>query len=319
MRKIAASRDAGGRVHKPVMVREVVKLLVVAGNGTYVDGTLGMGGHARSILEQLGPGGRLVGIDRDEEALRAAERNLERWQDKCSFVRGNFAEILEICGKLNIRDVDGVLFDLGVSSAQLEDAERGFSFMRNGPLDMRMDRSQRLTAAELVLSSSEEELRELIRTFGEERFSGRIARAIVRQREKGRGQTTGWLADLICQVAGRRGGIHPATRTFQALRIAVNSELESLEEGLEGGLRLLKPGGRMVVISYHSLEDRIVKQVFGRHVGVNESLQAGGSRWSGALPRAAWVVRKPIMASEDELTGNPRARSAKLRVVERKQ
>ncbi len=305
-------------LHKPVLVREAVKLLVVDPNGTYFDGTLGAGGHSSEILKQLGADGRLVGIDRDAEILSAAGRRLSAWKTQCEFVQGNFAMLGEIAAVLEICAADGVLLDLGMSSFQLDDAGRGFSFMQEGPLDMRMDRRQKLTAEALVRETGERELADLIRTLGEERFARRIAMEMIRDRVGRERLTTGWLADLVCRVkGGRRGGIHPATQVFQALRIAVNAEMENLENGLDQGIRLLKPGGRMVVISYHSLEDRRVKMTFTEHVGRLESQHGGGRRRIGALPAVAWLVKKPLMASDDEILENYRARSAKLRAIER--
>lgn len=305
-------------MHKPVMVDEVVDLLVVRENGVYIDGTLGTGGHAQTILERLGPEGRLMGIDRDAEALSVARRRLAPWQARCSCERGNFADLIDLADRRGICAVDGVLLDLGMSSVQLDEADRGFSFMQDGPLDMRMDRAQELTAADLIRSLTVEELGDLIRTFGEEPLARRIARAVAGDRGNRSVLTTRWLADLVVRVRGGwRGGNHPATRTFQALRMSVNREMECLGRGLEQGIALLKRGGRMAVISYHSLEDRCVKQAFGRHVGRLESQAAGGRLWTGARPVVAWVNRKPVTASRREIMDNPRARSAKLRVIER--
>ncbi len=307
-------------LHKPVMVHEAVELLVIDGSGTYFDGTLGAGGHSLEILKRLSLGGRLVGIDRDKEILSAAGERLAQWQwqGQCSLVHGNFGALGDVAAGLGIQAADGILLDLGMSSVQLDEAGRGFSFMHDGPLDMRMDRGQDFTAEDLVRSADEEELGDLIWTLGEERFARRIAREIVRDCPHRESLTTGWLADLVCRVkGGRRGSIHPATRVFQALRMAVNGELDNLERGLEQGLELLNPGGRMVVISYHSLEDRRVKRIFGEHAGVFESLQAGGRRRVGSHPAVTWLVKKPLMASSDEISENYRARSAKLRAIER--
>ncbi len=307
-------------MHKPVMEDEVVGLLAVREGGTYIDGTLGTGGHARAILERLGPAGRVLGIDRDAEVLPLARQRLAPWRSQCSCACGNFADLVEVAGRLGIDAVDGVLLDLGISSVQLDEAERGFSFTQDGPLDMRMDRTQEVTAGELVRSLTVEELADLFRTLGEEPFARRIARAVVSDRGCQAVLTTRWLADLVLRVkGGRRGRHHAATRTFQALRMAVNREIECLEKGLEEGIRLLKRGGRMAVFSYHSLEDRSVKQVFGRHVGRLESQQAGGRSWTGTRPVVAWVKKRPLTASKQEVADNPRARSAKLRVIERKE
>ena len=220
--------------------------------------------------------------------------------------------------KLVVSDVDGVLLDLGFSSDQMDDAARGFSFQAEGPLDMRLDRSEPRTAADLVNGMEESELADVIFELGEERDARRIARAIVAERVRSPIRTTRRLADVVAAAKrGPRGKIHPATQTFQALRIAVNRELESLDRGLEGALALVKPGGRVGVISFHSLEDRRVKRFFAEHAGRWESLEQGGERWVGAEPQVKLVTRKPVTASEDEIRANPRARSAKLRVAER--
>lgn len=308
-------------LHEPVMAGEAIDLLVVRENGIYVDGTLGTGGHAQAILERLGERGLVVGIDRDGESLTLANERLARWRNRCWLASGNFAAMAQIIrAEMKIRAVDGVLLDLGVSSAQFEDGRRGFSFMKEAPLDMRMDSNQDLTAADLVRSLNPGELADLIRRFGEERFARRIAREIVKERANRDNPTTLWLADLVSRVkGGRRGGIHPATRTFQALRMEVNREIEHLRVGLEQGIALLKRGGRMVVISYHSIEDRCVKEVFRKHVGSYESMQAGGRRWTGIPPAVEWVRKKPLTPSKQEVAANPRARSAKLRAIERTQ
>ncbi len=303
-------------VHKSVLVAEVLELLEVVPGGVYIDGTLGSGGHSEYLLRKMGTKGRLLGIDQDVEALERAKGRLKEWQGQCTFAHGNFADIAEIAKENGFDEVDGILMDIGVSSDQLEEAERGFSFMKEGPLDMRMDKSCGETAADLVNSLPEFELRQILRTFGEEPKARRIAQAIVEKREENLIVTTSELAELVEKaVGGRRGRIHPATRTFQALRIAVNKELDSLKEGLVGGLSLLRDGGRMAVISFHSLEDRIVKRFFASHVGKNVSLISGGSEWIGELPLMELINRKLVMASDEESELNPRARSAKLRVA----
>ncbi len=303
-------------IHKSVLVNEVLDLLDVVPGGVYIDGTLGSGGHSEVLLKALGSKGRLLGIDQDEQALERAERRLMKWQDQCTFAHGNFSDIAEIAQKNGFNEVDGILMDIGVSSDQLEEAERGFSFMKEGPLDMRMDKSCGETAADLVNNLPEYELRKILRTFGEEPRARRIAQVIVAKRDENPLVTTLALAELVEKaVGGRRGRIHPATRTFQALRIAVNQELDVLSRGLVGGLSLLKDGGRMAVISFHSLEDRIVKRFFASHVGKHVSLMAGGSEWVGEMPLMELINRKPVMASDIENETNPRARSAKLRVA----
>jgi len=226
--------------------------------------------------------------------------------------------MIAIAASRNIEGVDGVVLDLGMSSDQVDTPERGFSFLHEGPLDMRMDRSRGPTACDLINSLDEPALADILWRLGEEQASRRIARAIVSERQGRPITTTAQLAEIVSRAKGGRfGKIHPATKTFQALRMAVNHELESLQRGLDGALTLVKVGGRIGVISFHSIEDRIVKQTFARHVGRWESLQAGGREWVGEKPAAKWITRKPVTASEMELQENPRARSAKLRVVER--
>jgi len=305
-------------MHTPVMVQEILDLLAINPAGRYVDGTVGGGGHARAILERLGPRGFLLALDRDASAIATAQEALAAWPKQCRFEPGNFADLKLLAERHGLQAVDGVLLDLGMSSLQVDQAERGFSFMQDGPLDMRMDLHQPTTAAHLVNSMGEEALAELIRSLSDEPASRRIARAIVRERRQGPIQTTGRLADLIVRVLGtRHGRIHPATRTFQALRMAVNRELESLAEGLAAAIGLLRPGGRLAVLSYHSLEDGCVKQVGKEHVGRWVSLPAGGECWEGTRPLVRWITRKPLTASPEEVLQNPRSRSAKLRVIER--
>jgi len=285
---------------------------------TYIDGTVGNGGHAESILTRLGAKGRLLGIDRDAKAVERAKANLAAWGSACCVVHGNYARMKRIAADAGFDRVDGILLDLGVSSDQLETPDRGFSFQNDGPLDMRMDQSQQMTAADLLERSGENELRLLLRELGEERHAVRLARAIVRERSRERITSTSQLARIVSAAAGgRRGRIHPATRTFQAVRMAVNAELDCLEQGLCEGLDLLRVGGRMAVIAFHSLEDRMVKTFFRRHAGKWESLQAGGRAWRGEEPRVSVLTRKPIVPSAEEIERNPRARSAKLRAVER--
>ena len=291
-----------GFVHIPVLLSETLSALAVKPGGRYVDGTFGRGGHSRAIAAA---GGEVLGIDRDDEALAAA--------GELKVVKGRHGDLKEIANENGWNEVDGVLLDLGVSSPQLDDAGRGFSFLREGPLDMRMDRAGGLSAAELVNGESAERLAEIFRDYGEEPHARRIARAIASRREF---TTTTELADFIEELIGRRGGKHPATRVFQALRMAVNDEIGELERALSGALRLLGPGGRLAVITFESLTDRIVKRFMADHVGREVSLQQGGSRWEGARPRARAVTRRAVTASEKELSENPRSRSAKLRAVE---
>ena len=305
-------------IHKSVLADEVLDLLRPKPGGTFMDGTIGSGGHAELILECVGPTGLLVGIDRDKDAIERARHRLGRFNKHCAFEIGNFSKIVEIVGRHSPTGVDGVLLDLGVSSEQLADTRRGFSFSHEGPLDMRMDADGDVTAADLVNALDGDELRRVLREFGEEKASGRIARAIVRARSDGAIESTMQLAEIVANAkGGRRGRIHPATKTFQALRIAVNNELDSLKRGLEGALQILRQGGRLAVISFHSLEDRIVKQAFREHAGVEESLQGGGSILRRKDPGVRLLTRRPIIADERGLCDNPRARSAKLRAVER--
>lgn len=306
--------------HLPVMPREVVESLGCKSGGIYVDGTVGGGGHAALILEASAPEGRVIGIDRDDDALRAAGDFLKDSHDRVTLVKANFRDMREVLEGLGIKEVDGVLLDLGVSSFQLESPERGFSFRFDARLDMRMDRSRKTSAYELVNGLPEEDLAGIFREYGEEREARRIARAIVRQREKRPVETTGALAVLVAEAIPRRfqaRGIHPATRVFQALRIAVNEELESLKGGLSAGFEALGKGGRMTVISFHSLEDRIVKEAFRGYATGCICPPRVPICVCGRRPRARLLKRKPITPSEEEVRSNPRSRSAKLRAVEK--
>ncbi|HBA83516.1 MAG TPA: 16S rRNA (cytosine(1402)-N(4))-methyltransferase [Verrucomicrobia bacterium] len=305
-------------MHRPVMLKETIALMQIVPQGAYLDGTLGSGGHAEAILEGLGEGGRLLAIDRDVDALTRSRERLARYGSKCLLEHGDFADMMEIAQRSGIQGVQGVLVDLGMSSDQVDTPERGFSFQQDGPLDMRMDQTRPGTAADLVNTLEEAELAHLIFRLGEEHASRRIARAIVEARQCRPIATTAELAGIVSRAkGGRRSGTHPATQTFQALRMAVNHELESIRQGLEAAVRLVTPGGRVAAISFHSTEDRLVKQLFNLHVGRWESLEAGGQRWVGEEPRFKWITRKPVTASDEELKENARARSAKLRVVER--
>jgi 16S rRNA (cytosine1402-N4)-methyltransferase len=305
-------------MHQPVLLTETVERLQPRPGGVYIDGTLGSGGHAEAIVKAMEGQGLLIGIDRDPEALARAGAKLAPYGEGVRLVHANFAEMAEVAREAGATQVDGIVMDLGISSNQIGTPERGFSFQDDGPLDMRMDTTKPVTAADLVNELSEAELSDCFRELGEERRARSVAKAIARAREEAPIRTTGRLAEIVAKaVGGRRGRIHPATRVFQALRMRVNEELESLREGLEAGIRLLAPGGRMAVISFHSLEDRIVKHCFADHVGRMVSLAAGGEAWEGREPRMRKVTRKPVTASEAELAENPRARSAKLRVAER--
>ena len=291
--------DAG---HVPVLLAETLELLAVRPGGVWVDGTVGLGGHAEAVLRATSPAGRLHGFDRDSEALERARARLAAFGDR---VRLEHADYREIPERLAGETVDGILLDLGVSSLQLDDPERGFSFQREGPLDMRMDRSERGSADELVNRMRESELADLIHEFGEDPFSRRIARAIARARERAPIHSTTELAEIVRRAApkSRRPGFHPATRTFQALRIRTNRELDGLEPAFERAALCLRPAGRMAVIAFHSLEDRAAKQAFRK-------LATGGFRL---------LTRKPIRASEAETRQNPRSRSARLRGLVREE
>ncbi len=296
--------------HTPVLVGEVVLWLRPQAQGVYVDATLGEGGHAAALLRATVPSGRLIGIDRDAEVLEVARQRLAAFGSRVDIVHGHTAELRNILDTLQVAQVDGVLIDLGVSSYQLETARRGFSFSREGPLDMRMDRTAEPTAATLVNTLGEWELVNVIMRYGEEHWARRIARAILRARRRAPLQSTQELADIITQAippSARPPRIHPATRTFQALRIAVNQELSRLEESLKVAIACLRQGGRLCVIAYHSLEDRIVKRTF----------QAFAQLPHHDAPRVRLLTRKPITCTLTERQINPRARSAKLRVLER--
>ena len=298
--------------HRPVLLEETVGALSVRPGGRYVDGTLGRAGHTQAILAR---GGAVLGIDRDDAALADVGA---LGLDGLTIAKGNHGDVASIARAHGWDAVDGVLLDLGVSSPQLDEAGRGFSFLREGPLDMRMDWSGGETAADLVNGADAERLAEIFRTLGEEPQARRIARALVAAREKGtQFTTTTDLADFVERLIGRRGGHHPATRVFQALRMAVNDELGELVRALDGGLAILKPGGRFAVITFESLSDRIVKRFFAAHVGKMRALQQGGEAWEGDEPKARAVTRKAVVAGAAELELNPRARSAKLRVIER--
>jgi 16S rRNA (cytosine1402-N4)-methyltransferase len=303
--------------HSPVMVAEVVAALCPRPGGRYADGTVGGAGHAAAILAASSPSGRLYGCDRDGEAVEAATRKLAAFSGRFEIRQGNFGQLADWVPP---DSCDGVLLDLGVSSPQLDEAARGFSFQRDGPLDMRMDRRQRLTAARLVNEASVEDLATIFWELGGERNARRIARAIVRERECGPFETTLQLAELIERLAPRRGRrTHPATKVFQAIRMAVNDERGSLEQGLAGALKILKPGGRLVVITFHSLEARIVKD-FGRARGRDYTFTGGMDVPELRKPRApelTWRQRKALRPGAAEVMANPRSRSAEMRVMEK--
>ncbi len=305
--------------HKPVLLKECLDGLDIRPDGIYVDGTLGRAGHSLEIVKGLTTG-RLIAIDRDKAALDAAPARLAGHMDKVTLVRGNFGSLTAILTSLGVDGVDGMLFDLGVSSPQLDDGSRGFSYLQDAPLDMRMDQSAPLTAREVVNGWSQEELRRILWQYGEERYSGPIAAAIVRRREQAPIETTGELAELIRQAMpakARREKQHPAKRSFQAVRIAVNDELGEVERLLEGALDALNAGGRLAVISFHSLEDRLVKTAYGAWAKGCTCPPDFPVCVCGKKPRAKLVGKRPITASARELEDNPRARSAKLRIAEK--
>lgn len=301
--------------HIPVLREETMRALAVQPGGRYIDCTLGGGGHAASILERSSPGGQLLGIDTDPEAIKAASARLKDYGRLILLVNDNFANLESICLKYDFQPVHGILFDLGLSSLQLDDAGRGFSFQRDGPLDMRLSPHQEVTAADVINNYSESELAHIIRTYGEEVRARKIARRIVQGRPI---KTTLELVQVIEQACGsRRDGIHPATKTFQALRIVVNRELENLESALKQAINLLGFGGRLVVISYHSLEDRIVKQLMqkeSRHCICPPGLP---KCVCGHVACLKLVTKKVLTPSPQEMKINPRSRSAKLRAAER--
>jgi 16S rRNA (cytosine1402-N4)-methyltransferase len=306
--------------HVSVLAEEALAYLAPHPGGIYVDGTLGGAGHAERILEESGPDGRLYGFDRDEEALTAARERLSRFGDRVHLFHENFDSMRERLSAEGIERIDGFLLDLGVSSHQLDRRERGFSFMEDAPLDMRMDRSSGTTAAEILESASEGELEKILREYGEERWARRIARVIVRERLTAPILTTLQLADLVRGAiprAKQEERIHPATRTFQGLRIAVNDELGSLERGIAAGLELLGPGGRGAAISFHSLEDRIVKNAFRDAARGCICPREIVLCRCGNLPKVKVLTPKGVKASENEVAGNPRSRSARLRAVEK--
>lgn len=317
--------NEAGSIHRSVLVHEVLAALACrpAAKKVYLDCTVGMGGHTEAILNATAPDGKVIGIDRDEEALRLAEKRLIALSDRLVLRKASFREMRRITNELQINEVDGVLFDLGISSFQLDQAERGFSFQRPGPLDMRMDRQQKESAADWVNRLSQAELTDLIQRYGEERWARRIASAILRHREeKGAIARTEELEGIIWRATpanSRHGRIHPATRTFQALRMAVNQEMEQLEAGLEEAISLLALGGRLAVISFHSLEDRLVKQTFKKWTGQKKEnrFAAPSEEPADRSRRFINLYKKPIVAGPEEVSSNPRARSAKLRALER--
>ena len=311
-----AELEGGGAEHVPVLLAEVLGALQPAPSRRYIDLTVGAAGHARGILEHSTPTGRLLAVDADSEAVAYARSALSAWGERAVVRQGFFDELQQLASESGFVPADGILADLGLSSRQLGTAERGFSFQATGPLDMRLDpATQQTTAADLVNELPEAELADILYRYGEERRSRAVARAIVRRRPL---LTTTALADVVAQAMGRpRGRIHPATRTFMALRIAVNDELGTLERMLPQAVEVLAPGGRLAIISFHSLEDRIVKEFFRREAKGCICPPEAPVCTCGRTPRLRLVARRPIQPSPEECARNPRSRSAKLRVAEK--
>lgn len=306
--------------HKSVLLNETIEQLNIKSEGIYVDGTLGGAGHSLQIAKRLSDKGRLIGIDQDEAAIITASKCLEDYKEHVSIIRNNYCNIDSCLSELGIEKVDGILLDLGVSSYQLDTAERGFSYMADAPLDMRMDRRQSTTAKDIVNRYSEMELFHMIRDYGEDRFAKNIAKHIVKAREEKEIETTFELSEIIkaaIPMKVRALGGHPAKRTFQAIRIELNNELTVLKESLDRMIELLNPGGRLCIITFHSLEDRIVKQNFRKNENPCTCPPNFPVCVCGNKPKGKVITKKPILPTEAELENNSRAKSAKLRVFER--
>jgi 16S rRNA (cytosine1402-N4)-methyltransferase len=304
---MGATENKKPKLHIPVMYTEVLSSLNLKPGKIIIDATMGTGGHSAGILEKIMPGGMLIGLDRDQESLAVAKVRLREYGEAVKFVHGNFVDISRITNELGIDTVDGILFDLGISSYQLEDPHRGFSFQHEGPLDMRMDRDSYISAYDLVNSLKEEEISTLLKNFGQERWHNRIAHLLVEERQRQPIATTQQLANIVVRAIPykyryRHQRIHPATRTFQAVRIAVNRELENIEQAINKSLELLNKDGVLCIISFHSLEDRIVKFAF---------------RSAATEGRIAVMTRKPLIPTEEEVGRNNASRSAKLRVAQK--
>jgi 16S rRNA (cytosine1402-N4)-methyltransferase len=307
--------------HRPVLLDECIESLNIKSDGVYLDGTLGGAGHSSEILKKLDKG-TLVGMDQDGFALEVSGERLKKIQGTAGLVliRGNFRNMARLLKDHGINGVDGILLDIGVSSHQLDEAERGFSYQQDSPLDMRMDRTSRLDAATIVNTYDERAIKDIIREYGEENWAARIASFIIKARSERKLETTGQLVEIIkaaIPAPARREGPHPAKRTFQALRIAVNDELGALKEALDGAVQILKPGGRLSVITFHSLEDRIVKTEFQRREKPCTCPPSFPVCVCGKKPELKVLTRKPVLPSEEELEQNPRARSAKLRTAQK--
>ena len=308
-------------IHQPVMLGECIENLCIRPAGVYLDGTLGGAGHASRIGERLSPAGTLVGIDQDGDAIEAAKKRLADLSCRTEIVRDNYRNFRRVLDELGIEKTDGILLDLGISSYQIDNPERGFSYMADAPLDMRMDQRGGITAADIVNTADVKTLTAILRDFGEERFAKNIAGRIAEQREKAPIRTTGELVELICAAVPKKfrdvGG-HPAKRTFQALRIALNDELAVLTDSLDGMIDALSDGGRLCVITFHSLEDRIVKNAFRRNENPCTCPPDLPVCVCGKKSKGKVITRKPILPTEEEMKANPRAKSAKLRVFERR-
>ena len=306
---------------RSVLLDEWIDALSIRSDGIYVDGTAGGAGHSSHIAARLGEGGLLLALDQDETAVRVATERLSRFGERAEVVHTNFKELASVCEARGIEHIDGLLLDLGVSSYQLDTAERGFSYQADAPLDMRMNSENPLTAKRIVNEYPEEEIRRILFEYGEERFSSRIASNIIRARESGSIETTGELVEIIKRsipAQAREGGHHPAKRSFQALRIEVNAELDVIAPAIKAAVSLLNPGGRIAIITFHSLEDRIVKQTFASLTGGCTCPKSFPVCVCGKKPTLKIVSRKPILPSAEELEVNPRSRSAKLRIAEKK-
>ena len=306
--------------HYSVLLGESIEALDIKPDGIYVDGTAGGGGHSYEIAKHLAPGGRLIAIDQDEDAIAAASARLSEFSDRVTVVRNNFSNLADVCRDLGIDKIDGFLIDAGVSSFQLDCAERGFAYSADAPLDMRMDKRNSLTARTVVNEYSEAELKKILFEYGEERFSPNIAAAIVRERQIAPIETTSQLSDIIrgaIPAFAREGGHHPAKRSFQAIRIEVNRELDVIEPAIRAAEKLMRRGGRIAVITFHSLEDRIVKQTFADLASGCTCPRNFPVCVCGKKPTVKTVNKKPILPSARELEENPRSRSAKLRVAEK--
>ena len=307
-------------VHKSIMLEEVIESLAIKPNGIYVDGTLGGAGHSSEIVKRLGEDGRLIGIDQDGEAIEAATKRLKPYKDKVTIVRSNYAQMKEVLRDLGIPKVDGILLDLGVSSYQLDEADRGFTYREDAALDMRMDQRQEKTARDIVNGYSEMDLFRIIRDYGEDKFAKNIAKHIVMAREKGPIETTGQLAEIIRQsipMKFQKMSGHPAKRTFQAIRIECNRELEVLRDSLDDMIDILNPGGRICIITFHSLEDRIVKGIFKKNENPCTCPSTFPVCVCGKVSKGKVITKKPILPSEEEMEVNSRSKSAKLRIFER--